>query len=133
LVDGGQVNGLQVLLGLSHPLKHKENSMPKYNDTPFVQLSRSIFHEDCKLSFRAKWLYTVLSELEHRYTGDKCKFFFRSQKDLKNDTGMTIKINIKYRQELIDEGYIKTWPMHWIDKETEKKSEKHVTAYQLLV
>jgi len=107
--------------------------MPKYNENPFIQLSRSIFHDDCKLSFRAKWLYTVLSELEHRYTGDKTDYFFRSQKDLSNDTGMTAKINIKYRQELIDNDYIQTWKMHWIDKETNKKSEKHVTAYRLLV
>ena len=108
--------------------------MSKYNGVnPFIQLSRSIFHEDCNLSYKAKWLYTVLSELEHRYTGDKCDFFFRSQSDLKNDTGMTVKINIKYRKELIEKGYIKTWPMHWIDKETKKKSEKHVTAYRILI
>ena len=106
--------------------------MPKYQESPFVQLNRFIFHEDCSLSFRAKWLYTVLSELEHRYTGDKCDFFFRTQEDLSKDTGMTVKINIKYRQELIDKDWITTWPMHWIDKETKKKSEKHVTAYRLL-
>jgi len=107
--------------------------MPKYNESPFVQLSRSIFHKDCKLSFRAKWLYTVLSELEHRYTGDKTDFFYRTQSDLKDDTGMTVKINIKYRQELIDNDYIETWPMHWIDKKNGKLSEKHTTAYRLLV
>lgn len=105
--------------------------MPKYNESPFVQLSRSIFHEDCELSFRAKWLYTVLSELEHRYTGDKCDFFFRTQRDLAKDTGMSPKKNRESRKELIDNNYITTWKMHWIGKDG-KKSEKHVTAYRIL-
>jgi len=107
--------------------------MSKYNGVnPFVQLSRSIFHKDCKLSFRAKWLYTVLSELEHRYTGPKEDFFFRTQADLAKDTGMNPVSNRKYIKELVEYGYIKTWQMHWIDKETGKKSEKRVNAYRLL-
>jgi hypothetical protein len=106
--------------------------MPKYKDSPFVQLNRFIFHEDCNLSFRAKWLYTVLSELEHRYTGDKCDFFFRPQDSLSNDTGMSIGTNRKARKELVEKEWIKTWNMHWRDKKTGKLSEKHVTAYKLL-
>jgi hypothetical protein len=106
--------------------------MPKYNDNPFVQLSRSIFHEDCKLSYKAKWLYCVLSELEHRYTGDKCDFFFRTQLDIKIDTGMDLRTIRKARKELIKFDYVETWQMFWTNPETKKKSEKHVTAYRLL-
>ena len=66
--------------------------MSKYNGSnPFIQLSRSIFNPDCKLSFRAKWLYTVLSELEHRYTGEKEDFFFRAQHDLRNDCSRDLR------------------------------------------
>lgn len=107
--------------------------MSKYNGSnPFIQLSRSIFHEDCKLNFRAKWLYTVLSELEHRYTGEKENYFFRTQKDLSDDTGMNPVTNRKYTKELIDSRYLQSWKMHWIDKKTGKKSEKHVRAYRIL-
>ncbi len=106
--------------------------MSKYNEHPFIQLSRSIFHEDCKLSYKAKWLYCVLSELEHRYTGDKCDYFFRAQSDIKNDSGMDLRTMRAARKELIESGYVDMWQMHWIDKETKKRSEKHVTAYELL-
>lgn len=107
--------------------------MSKYNGSnPFIQLSRSIFNPDCKLSFRAKWLYTVLSELEHRYTGEKEDFFFRAQHDLKNDCSMDLRTIRTARTELIKSGYLKMFQMHWINKKTGKKSEKHVTAYKLL-
>lgn len=106
--------------------------MPKYKTDPFIQLNRFIFHQDCNLSFRAKWLYTVLSELEHRYTGDKIDYFFRTQEDLSKDTGMSVKSNIKFRTELVENEWLYIWAMHWIDKETGKQSEKHVTAYRLL-
>jgi len=105
--------------------------MPKYNENPFIQLSRSIFHEDCKISYKAKWLYCVLSELEHRYTGDKISFFFRAQDDIKTDTGMDLRTIRTARKELIDSDYLKTWQMHWINDDG-SKSEKHVTAYRLL-
>lgn len=107
--------------------------MSKYNgDNPFVQLSRSIFHEDCKLSYKAKWLYTVLSELEHRYTGNEEDFFFRPQDKLKNDCGMDLRTVRSARKELIKSGYLHTYQMHWVDKKTGKRSEKHVTAYKIL-
>ncbi len=105
--------------------------MPKEKENPYIKLDRSIFHKDCDLSFRAKWLYTVLSELEHRYTGKKTNFFFRPQKELSKDSGMSIASNRKYRGELIKAGYLEIWQMHWVDKD-ESFSEKHVTAYRLL-
>ena len=106
--------------------------MPKYKTDPFIQLNRFIFHKNCNLSHKAKWLYTVLSELEHRYTGDKTDYFFRSQEDLAKDTGFSIGTNRKLRKELVENKWISTWNMHWIDKETKKLSEKHVKAYKLL-
>ena len=97
-----------------------------------LQLNRFIFHEDCTLSWKAKWFYCVLHELEHRYTGPKQDFFFRDQSNLSNDTGMTVKMNIKCRKELVKKGFLETWKMHWIDKKTRKLSEKHVTAFRLI-
>lgn len=107
--------------------------MPKYKTDPFTQVSRSIFHEDCKLSYKAKWLYTVLCELEHRYTGRKTKWFFRSQDKLRKDTGMSIKIIRRSKEELIEYGVIETGKMHWFDKDTGRKSEKHITTFTMLV
>lgn len=106
--------------------------MSKYKSGNFTQINRKLFKSD--LSWRAKWLYVVLSELEHQFTDDKGKddFFYRDQKGLAKDTGMSVKTNIKSRRELEESGWIKSWRMHWVDPETGKKSEKHVTAFRFL-
>ncbi|MBN2845048.1 MAG: helix-turn-helix domain-containing protein [Deltaproteobacteria bacterium] len=106
--------------------------MPKYRNGNFIQLNREVLHDECTLTWRAKWLYVVLSELEHRYTGEEETFFFRSQEDLARDTGMDVKTNLKYRKELEEKGWIKTWKMHWQNPETGKKSSKYTIAYRLL-
>ena len=55
----------------------------KYNNTNFLQLTRKLFQEQYKdLSINAKWLFVVLNELEHRYTGEKEDFFTRSDTQL---------------------------------------------------
>jgi len=104
----------------------------KYKHTNFLQINREALHDNCDLSWRAKWLYVVLSELEHRFTGTKTDFFFRSQQDLEKDTGMQAKTNRKYREELVKKGWLQTWNMHRKDPETGKLSYKHTTAYRLL-
>jgi len=106
--------------------------MPKYRDGNFLQLNRAALNEDCNLSWRAKWLYAVLSELEHRFTNKKSDFFYRSQSELAKDTGMDPKTNKKYRRELEEKGWLETWKMHWEDPDTGKLSYKHITAYRFL-
>jgi hypothetical protein len=106
----------------------------KYQDGYFIQLPRDIFSnmQFLSLSDSAKWLYIILKELEHRYTGSsKEDFFFRSNQDLAEDCGWSLRKTIRVKKELEESGLIQTWQMHWIDKETNKKSEKHVTAYRL--
>ena len=84
------------------------------------------------ISTSAKWLYIVLCKLEHRFTGKNENFFFRSNRDLQNDSGLSGKTIIKAIRELIDLNFIETWQMHWIDKKTGKKSQKHITAFRIL-
>lgn len=105
----------------------------KYKGGNFLQLNREIFNGEYKdLSWQAKWLYTVLTELEHRFTGRKTDFFFRDSKSLEDDTGMTAKTIRKYRAELEKAGLITTWKMHWwMDDKHIKKSEKCVIAFRL--
>ena len=107
--------------------------MPKKRKEKFIPFPRKLFHEDTILSWKSKWFYTVLCELEHRYTGDHEDFFYRTQKALSEDTGMTPKMNKKCRDELVDYGWIQTWKMHWVDKKTGKKSEKYTVAFRLHV
>ncbi len=104
--------------------------MPKYKNGNFVQINRDIFKED--YHHNTIYIYVVLSELEHRYTGERDDFFFRALSDLAQDCKMNKNTIIKYRQILIDDKWVYTWKMHYIDKATKKKSEKHVTAYRIL-
>jgi len=106
--------------------------MGKYGNSFYVQLERSIFDEKYQsLTAHAKWLYTVLTELEHRFTsvsGDD--FFFRTNELLAKDCGMSERQIIRDKKILADVGLIKTWKMHWVNKEG-RKSEKHVSAFRI--
>ena len=98
----------------------------------YLHLSRGLFNDEKfqGLSIYAKWLYVVLNELEHKYSGDKVDFFFRSNEDLAKDAGLKLSTLKKAKAEL--KGIVQSWQMHWLDTETGKKSEKHVTAYRIL-
>ena len=107
-----------------------EGDMSKYKDGNFVQINRDIFKQD--YHHKTVYIYIVLSELEHRFTGENEDFFFRALSDLAKDCKMNRTTIVKYRQKLIDDGWIHTWRMHYEDKKTGKRSEKHVTAYEVL-
>lgn len=104
----------------------------KHGNQFYLQLSRKIF-ADTELHFYSKWIFTVLNELEQRYTGKKEDFFFRADADLANDCGLSVKTIQRYKKPLVQSGYIKHWNMHFINTETGKKSEKKVSAYRILV
>lgn len=107
-----------------------------YSGDAFIQLKRDIFLNDKykDMPYQCKWIYTVLTELEHKYTGKNEDFFFRSDKDLANDCGMSLATFKRYKKILVTyNDIIQTWRMHWYTNEDRtKKSEKAVTAYRLL-
>lgn len=106
--------------------------MSKNGNTFYLQLSRKIFTDEYKnLSREAKWLYVVLNELEHRYTGKNEDFFFRSNEDLSRDAQMSLPVLKKYKKELIESGLIQHWLGHFIRSDG-KKSEKKVSCYRIL-
>lgn len=110
--------------------------MAKHGNGFFLELSREIFTEKYKdLSTGAKWLFVVLNELEQRYTTGRTDgedFFFRSDKELAADAGISLTTLKRYKAELKKTDLIKTWGMHWKDPQTGKLSEKKVTAYRIL-
>lgn len=103
----------------------------KYKEGNFVQVSRELFNNErfAGLSYHAKWLYVVLCELEHRYTGPKEDYFFRSNDDLAKDAGMSLSTMKRAKEEL--RPLVQMWQMHWRDPDTSKLSEKKVTAFRL--
>lgn len=109
--------------------------MAKYQRGHYIELPRSIFTDErfLKLSDSAKWLFLILKELEHRYSGSKEDWFFRSNKELAEDCGWNIKKLERVKPELIESGLINSWQMHWRDPETGKKSEKHISAYRVFL
>ena len=96
----------------------------------YLHLSRELFNGDefKKLSINAKWLYVVLNELEHKYTGDRANFFFRSNEDLAKDSALSISSIKRAKREL--KPFIEMWQMHWIG-ENDKLSSKHITAFRI--
>lgn len=90
--------------------------MSKYKEGNFLQFPRGVFEKFHNAKTSTKWLYTILLELEHKFTGLKEDFFFRSIDDLSKDAKLSRP----------------AWQMHWVDKDTDKKSEKHVTAIRIL-
>ncbi len=107
--------------------------MAKYQDGHYLELPRSIYtdYRFLQLSDSAKWLFLVLKELEHRFTGPDRDYFYRTNAELAQDCGWSIKKLERVKPQLANSGLIETWQTHWIIPETGKKSEKHVTAYRI--
>lgn len=105
----------------------------KYKDGNYLHLSRKLFNDDkfANLSINAKWLYVVLNELEHRFTGKKEDYFFRSNEDLAKDAGMSLPTLKRAKKELKDNNIVQFMKIHFVDPETKKKSYKHVTGYRI--
>lgn len=108
----------------------------KYKDGNFLQVFKPAIEilnqHNSKISYSTRWLFVHLCYLEHKFTGIKENFFFRSIDDLHKDTGIGKRQIVEGIKGLSKIGLIKTWQMHWIDKETKKKSEKHITAFRIV-
>lgn len=105
----------------------------KHNNEFYLQLSRCLFTEKYKnLSQNAKWLFVVLNELEQRFTGQKENFFTRSDAQLAEDAGMSLRTLKRAKAELLKTDLIQTWKCHFIYRDTGKKSEQYYTAYRIL-
>lgn len=107
----------------------------KHGNNYFLQLSREIFNTYTyeELPMYSRWIFTVLNELEQRYTGYKEDFFFRADADLARDCGISVATVKRYKKYLVKLEIIEHWNMHYIDKETGKRSERKVSAYRILV
>lgn len=107
--------------------------MAKYKRGFFLMLSRGIFSEQyAGLSTGAKWLYVVLNELEHRFTASNAQStFYRSDKDLAADAGISLPTLKRYKAELRKTDLVKMAPRHFIDPASGTKSEERITAYQI--
>ena len=105
----------------------------KHRTSHYYPFPRQVFPILLKSKDSTKWLFTVLCELEHQFTGNKVDFFYRSLKDLSGDTGQSSKTIIKGLKELSMLGLIEKWQMHWTIEDSKKFSEKHITAIRIKV
>ena len=74
----------------------------------------------------------AITILNQRLSGEEENFFFHSIKQLQEETQISSKQIINSIKLLNQINLIHTWQMHWIDKKTNKKSEKHITAFKIL-
>lgn len=105
--------------------------MAKYGNISYLELPRKIFTDEYRgLSKEAKWLYVVLKELEHRYTGSRTDgSFFKSDKDLSSFSGIKLTTMKKAKKELTESGLIET-KQSCIEKDG-KKTKRHITTYRI--
>ena len=111
--------------------------MPKHGNINYLQVSRLLFNEEPykSLSNNAKWLYVILKELEHRYTGKKEHSFYRSNDELAQDASFSLSTLKRAKAELLSTDLVETWRAHFVyNKGTpqEKLSEKRVAHYRIL-
>ena len=105
----------------------------KHGNSFYLELTRELFTEEYKtLSNGAKWLFVVLNELEQRYTGKGCDFFYRTNEDLAKDAGIGLTQLKAYKKELQNTGLVQMWNGHFVDDETGKKSKKKFSCYRIL-
>lgn len=105
----------------------------KHGNTFYLELSRHLFAEEySNLSQNAKWLFVVLNELEQRFTGKEEDFFTRSDFQLAEDSGMSLRTLKRAKTELKSTDLIQIWKCHFVYKDTGKKSEQYYTAYRIL-
>lgn len=105
----------------------------KHGNSFYLQLTRELFTDEYKdLSNGAKWLFVVLNELEQRYTGKGCDFFYRTNEELANDAGFSLKTLKRHKEELKNSGLVQMWNGHFVDPETGKKSKKKMSCYRIL-
>lgn len=102
----------------------------KHNNTFYMQVSREIWKEP--ISDKAKLLFFWLNELEQRYTGNEVDYFYRTDEELAKDLSWSLKTLKKAKGELKETQLIKLLKVHFIDKETGKRSTKWVTGYRIL-
>ena len=109
----------------------------KYKKENFYQVHKEAIQilngHNQKISCSTRWLYVYLIYLEHLYTGTEEDFFFHSIDQIKLATGISNKTIVKAIKTLNDLQLIQSWQMRWVDPKTGKKSEKHITAFRILV
>lgn len=106
----------------------------KYNNDFYLQLSRHLFDDKyINLSVSAKWLFVVLNELEQRYCSRDKNYFYRTDSDLAEDSGLSLSTVKRAKKELIDAGLIKCNLSPFVSELTNKKSKMHVTVYEILI
>jgi len=106
----------------------------KHGNEYFMQVSRRIVNDSKYkgLSINAKWLYVVLKELEQRFCGGQSNnnFFLRSDRQLAEDTGMSLATLKRAKAELVTTDLAEI-RIGWYTSGGRK--DKHVTSYKLLV
>jgi hypothetical protein len=107
----------------------------KYGNEYYMQVSRRIVSDEKykDLSINARWLYVVLKELEQRYCSggvDSRQFFLRSDKQLAEDSGMSLPTLKRAKAELDTTDLVRIG-IGWYTYKGRK--DKHVTSYTVLV
>lgn len=107
--------------------------MAKYGNSFYFEITRYLWKEPYKnMSINAKWLYATLKEVEHRFTNKEQNWFFVTDSELSELSGLSLSSVKRAKVKLKEIGLIKCGYMHWVDNKTGKKSEKKITSYTMI-
>lgn len=108
----------------------------KYKDKNFCEIFNNAIEKlnttNPKIPCSVRWLYIHLNLLEHRFTSKGVNHFYRSIKDLRQDTQIGRRQIINGIKILKEIGLIETWQGHYVNEKTRKKSRRHITAFTML-
>ena len=106
----------------------------KYKDGNYYQKSKRAFEilREAHASASTCHLYDVLCFDEHKYTDGITQDFYRSIKDLCEDSGLSSKTVMKALKTLKDLTLIRTWQEYRHDDETGQKKRNRITNIMLL-
>jgi len=104
----------------------------KYKNGNWYQISKSGRAKAKKTGPLGTLLYDTLVELEHNFTGKRENFFYRTLTELAADSSLSKSTVERLIPKLVEVKAIEAWQGHFINPETGKKSEKHMTFFRIL-
>jgi hypothetical protein len=106
----------------------------KYRREYFLQFPRKVFKlpQFNDLSINAKWLFTCLIELEHRFTGPHEDIFYYSDQGLSEMSGIPLRTCKRCKSELRASGLIRT-SLQRVKTKAGVEIDRNITVYQFSI
>jgi len=111
---------------------YQRGNVGKYKYGNYIQVSKKGLEKAKSTGGSGGWLYIILVYDEHRFTGRKENFFYRSLEDLAADSGLSRSTIARLIPKLVAAQAIETWQGHFRNPKTGKLSEERMNHFRIL-